>query len=251
MSASSLIPVTGSTWQGVRYGCTTRAGGVSREPWGPLNLGLHVGDDVDHVMENRERLSQQLPQEPYWLDQVHGTTVVTVKAGPKPQTPPQADAAVTLEPGVVLAIMTADCLPVVIADVDGRALGVAHAGWRGLAAGVLEKTFTALQSLRPQSQGWRAWVGPCIGLNNFEVGEEVRAAFLSADDAVSQYFSAGIKPGKWQADLAGLARHRLERIAGYGVEVSGLCTYDCDKLFHSYRRSRVCGRMATVAWLES
>jgi len=168
-----------------------------------------------------------------------------VSVGP----PPRADAAITLRPGRVLAIMTADCAPVVIADLQGRALGLAHAGWRGLAAGVLEATLAALRARLPGAV-WRAWIGPCIGQARFEVGDEVRRAFVAADPAASRYFALGGADGKWQADLASLARHRLDMLDVYSVETSGLCTFDRADLFYSYRRSAATGRMATLAWLE-
>ncbi len=245
----TLLPITGSEWEGVRYGCTTRAGGVSHEPWGALNLATHVGDDPVAVAENRLRLLRELPAQPYWLNQVHGCRVVAVSDSVIPELPPDADAAVTALPGVVLAIMTADCLPIVIADTEGRAVGVAHAGWRGLASGVLEATVSALRSLLPDSDSYRAWVGPCISQKHFEVGEEVREAFVTPDATTAPYFAPGRLPQKWQADLSAIARHRLVKVGVQSVEISGLCTYKCDKLFHSYRRDPVCGRMATVAWL--
>ena len=243
-----LLKISGEPWEGVSYGCTTRDGGVSREPWESLNLGLHVGDEPAAVCENRHRLSEHLPNKPFWLEQVHGREVVRVNAA-SPRSVPQADAAVTTDPGIVLAIMTADCLPVVLADLDGRALGVAHAGWRGLAAGVLEATVDALQAVRPDASGWRAWIGPCISQKNFEVGDEVRKTFVDVDEANACFFEPGKRAGKWQADLAGLARHRLVKLGVGDVEHSGLCTYERDQLLYSYRREPICGRMATLAWL--
>ena len=244
-----LLSISGRPWKGVSYGCTTRSGGVSTGPWEALNLGLHVNDDAVLVQENRRRLAGHLPSQPFWLEQVHGTKVVEVTAA-SPRCVPQADAAVTMEPGVVLAIMTADCLPVVIADPEGRAVGVAHAGWRGLADGVLDATVAALQAMHPAAKAWRAWVGPCIGQDSFEVGSEVRAAFIDKDVATQAFFAAGKSPGKWQADLAGLACHRLASLGVSDVETSGLCTYQRDELFYSYRREPICGRMATLAWLS-
>lgn len=264
-SETPMLPVSGAPWKGVSYGCTTRAGGVSVGPWESLNLALHVGDDPQAVEENRRRLAAHLPSEPFWLDQVHGKGVVEVVApftarpvtggvaspyGAYESAPPQADAAITTRPGVVLAVLTADCIPVVIADADGRALGVAHAGWRGLAAGVLEATLEALRARLPDAFVWRAWIGPCIGQARFEVGDEVRVAFTEQDPVTQQYFSAGGRAGKWQADIAALARHRLLTLGLYDVEVSGLCTYQQAGLFYSYRRSSVSGRMATLAWLH-
>lgn len=276
-----LLPISGAPWPGVRYGCTTREGGVSTGPWQSLNLASHVGDDPEAVRENRRRLAAGLPGPPVWLNQVHGADVVEIVDTPSLRyqpcgsvlakaplraegeeggashpadaacVPPRADAAITLCPGVVLAILTADCIPVVLADVDGRALGVAHAGWRGLAAGVLEATLAALKARLPEARAWRAWVGPAIGQASFEVGDDVRIAFVDTDPAASAYFAAGRKAGKWQADLAGLARHRLETMGVHGIELSGLCTYERADLFYSYRRSAASGRMATLAWLQN
>lgn len=265
-SRHPLLPITGKPWPRVHYGCTTRAGGVSDGAWASLNLAMHVGDDRESVVENRRRLAAELPAEPLWLDQIHGTRVVDADALsallPRHHRPtagnatvaesevaPRGDAAVTTRPDVVLAIMTADCVPVVIADLEGRGLGVAHAGWRGLAAGVLDTTLTALRAKLPDATGWRAWVGPCIGQDRFEVGEEVRAAFADIDSSTARFFQAGA-PGKWQANLSGLARDRLEKIGVRGVEQSSLCTYDDADQLYSYRRSAVTGRMATLAWLH-
>lgn len=263
-----LLPIRGPRWPGVAYGCTTRAGGVSTGPRASLNLALHVGDDEQAVLENRRRLAEGLPREPFWLEQVHGTRVVQVSdRGYSPldfapsgecralpivtdPTPPCADAAVTTEPGVVLAIMTADCLPVVIADTEGRALGLAHAGWRGLAAGVLESTLAALKLSVPDARGWQAWIGPAIAQDAFEVGDEVRQAFLDTHPRAAAYFVAGQRTGKWYADLAGLACHRLETMGVYGIGLSGLCTYARHDLFYSYRRTATTGRIATVGWLH-
>lgn len=267
MSPASLLTVSGMSWPGVAYGCTTRAGGVSTGPWASMNLGLHVGDDPQAVLQNRRRLAAGLPGEPVWLEQVHGIELIEAReggslhrvegagtAGPgsplSRQMPPRADAAITLCRGVVLAIMTADCLPIVIADTEGRALGVAHAGWRGLAAGVLEATLAALMARRPHAAGWRAWIGPGISQAAFEVGSDVRSVFVDTNPSAAAFFLPGRQPGKWQADLAGLACHRLETMGVYGVELSGLCTWTRGDLFHSYRRDTTCGRMATLAWLR-
>src|SRR5690606_28129542 len=148
-------------WRGVQYGCTTRAGGVSQGEWASLNLGTNTEDDPKRVAQNRSRLASRLPSEPLWLRQVHGADVVDADAGHSGV--PVADAAITTKPDRVLAILTADCVPVVIADHGGRALGVAHAGWRGLSGGVLDATLRRLQERLPDATGWRAWVGPCIG----------------------------------------------------------------------------------------
>jgi YfiH family protein len=277
----ALPTVSGLSWPGVRYFCTTRQGGVSGPPWETFNLGLHAGDDPDHVMENRRRLRAMLPAEPVWLRQVHGADVfdadassagragmqapgVPVSDAPeanaqmKSASPvglsesgvPVADAAVTTQRGRVLAIMTADCLPVVIAGADGKSLGVAHAGWRGLAAGVLEATLDALRARAPQGAPWRAWIGPAITQRHFEVGNDVRQAFCSADAQAAQFFAEKVPGSKWLADLPGLARHRLHRAGVGNIEFSGECTYAEGERYFSYRRDGQTGRIATVAWLE-
>jgi YfiH family protein len=231
---------------GVRACVTTRTGGVSTGPRASFNLAAHVGDDPAAVVENRLRLRAGLglPGEPLWLRQVHGICVAT-HDGTTPAEPPEADAAVTFAPGRVLAVLTADCLPVVLASVDGTRLGVAHAGWRGLAAGVLEATVLALAD-----PGTRlvAWLGPAIGPAAFEVGPEVRAAFVDPDPACAAAFTPNAR-GRFQADLYALARRRLQRLGVLVVSGGGDCTFS-DPRWYSFRRERECGRMATLAWLE-
>jgi YfiH family protein len=230
---------------GVHAIVTTRAGGVSAGARAGFNLAAHVGDDPDAVAENRRRLrvAAGLPAEPLWLRQVHGTGVA-VHDGAAAHAP-EADAAVTTEPGRVLAVLTADCLPVVLASRDGRRLGVAHAGWRGLAAGVLEATVAALDV---QGEDLVAWLGPAIGPAAFEVGEEVREAFVAPDPATSTAFTGNAR-GRWQADLYALARRRLGRLGVTEIAGGGDCTYAQADAWFSFRRDRDCGRMATVAWL--
>lgn len=253
MGEEGLECVTGDPWNGVRYFCTTRQGGVSTGPRASLNLGRHVGDDALLVDENRRRLARRLPAAPLWLDQVHGTKVFDADAARGESGDavglPRADAAVTTSAGRVLAIMTADCLPVVIADLDGAALGVAHAGWRGLVGGVLENTLHSLRARHPRAAGWRAWIGPGISQPHFEVGGEVREAFVVQDPDSAVFFIAGVRPGKWQADLPGLARARLLKAGVQQVQASGHCTYARSDMFYSYRRDPDGGRMATLAWL--
>lgn len=263
--AEGLRGVTGNPWPGVRYFCTWRAGGVSAAPWDSLNLGLHVGDDAAAVLANRARVRAALPAEPVWLDQVHGTdvfeammrspgTVVPPRDTPGAapavlQAAPCADAAITRLPGQPLAIMTADCLPVVLADQAGTVLGVAHAGWRGLVAGVLENTLLALRRQAPQAQGWRAWVGPGIGADAFEVGDEVRVAFTDRDPSTAPCFTPSCRRGHWRADLAALAAGRLAQAGVAQVELSGECTYRQADRYFSYRRENQTGRQVTLAWL--
>jgi YfiH family protein len=230
---------------GVRAVVTTREGGASTGANASFNLAAHVGDDPAAVAENRRRLRAALglPGEPLWLRQVHGTAVAVHDGTSRRE--PEADAAVTFDPGRVLAVLTADCLPVVLASRDGRRLGVAHAGWRGLAAGVLEATVGALGV---QGDDLRAWLGPAIGPAAFEVGEEVRAAFVDADPATATAFTANAR-GRWQADLYALARRRLGRLGVSEIAGGGDCTYAQADRWYSFRRDRECGRMATVAWL--
>jgi YfiH family protein len=228
---------------------TTRRGGLSAAPYGDdngggLNLGLHVGDDPNTVMRNRALLQARLPGAPVWLNQVHGAHVVDAAAV---SGIPDADASIATRPGVVCAIMTADCLPVLFADRAGAVVGAAHAGWRGLAQGVLQNT---VMRMREAGAGEiTAWLGPAIGPRAFEVGAEVRAAFADADPAAAAAFTAQAD-GKYLADIYLLARRAL---AGCGVqEVSGgrLCTVGDAARFYSYRRDRVTGRMASLIWIR-
>lgn len=241
--------LTGLPWAGVRYFCTTRETGSSAAPWDGFNLALHVGDAPEAVAANRARLGQSLPAEPLWLDQVHGSDVWDADTEPAGFTP-KADAVVTMQKGRVLAIMTADCLPVIIADERGTVLGAAHAGWRGLAAGVLENTLTQMRLRAPDASGWRAWIGPAISQARFEVGEDVRDAFLSQNADLAMYFAADPVRGRWRADLPSIARHRLFCAGVRQVECSGLCTYADAQRFYSYRRVSPTGRQATLAWLS-
>lgn len=236
----------------VRAACSLREGGVSVAPWASLNLGLHVGDDPAAVLENRRRLCEalQLPQEPIWLEQVHGTAVWQPGASSR-----RADAAVTDRPGEVLAIMVADCLPVLFAPkahVHSFVLGAAHAGWRGLAAGVLEATVAALPIA---ARDLVAWLGPCIGPDHFEVGAEVREVFTAAGDS-ARHFRASARPGHWLADLPGLARDRLQRLGIEEIHGGSWCTVSDPARFFSYRRDAGLaegrsGRFAALLWSEA
>lgn len=226
---------------------TTIAGGVSVGPYASLNLGVHVGDDPAHVAANRQRLRERLGlrAEPVWLRQVHGVDVATLPAAPDALT---ADAAVATRANVACAILTADCLPVLFCDTAGSVVAAAHAGWRGLLDGVLENTVSAM---KVPASSVLAWLGPAIGPQAFEVGAEVRAAFIARDAAASAAFVSADAPGKYLADLYALARLRL-RAAGVGrVDGGGLCTYGDRERFYSYRRDGVCGRMASLVWLAS
>jgi polyphenol oxidase len=228
----------------VRALITTRAGGVSRGAFESLNLGDRVGDDPVAVAENRARVAAHVPRPPLWLRQVHGTRVAHA-ATDHPGC--EADAAIAREPGEVLVVMTADCLPVLLADDGGTAVAIAHAGWRGLAAGVIERSVAAL---RVQPEHLVAYLGPAIGPSAFEVGNEVREAFVAADAAAAAAFAPGV-PGKWLADLYALGRLRLARLGTTRVFGGQFCTYSEPERFFSYRRDGITGRMASLIWLEA
>lgn len=232
----------------VRAAITTRLGpGVSAPPFDRFNLGLRSGDAADAVTANRNALLQslRLPAEPRWLQQVHGCEVAEL--GPLPgKAEPQADAAVSHIPGTVLSILTADCLPVLFCADDGGEIGAAHAGWRGLAGGVLEATLG--QMITPSSR-LLAWLGPCIGAASYEVGAEVRAAFVAHDAAAAGCFVA-TRPGHWLCDLAGLARQRLAAAGVARIHGGGFDTF-ADARFYSYRRDGArSGRFASLVWLD-
>jgi YfiH family protein len=225
---------------------TTRSGGVSTGPYATMNLGRGGGDDASRVTENRRRFERFLPSAPVALAQVHGAGVATMTRATTSS--PTADAAVTHEAGVVCSVLTADCLPVLLTDQAGSTVGVAHAGWRGLAAGVLEASVDALVRLGAERGKLLAWLGPAIGPAAFEVGADVHAAFCATDPGASAFFAAG-RPGKWHADLYGLARRRLARAGVASAHGGGYCTYTDTARFFSYRRERDSGRMATAVWL--
>lgn len=245
----------------VRALSTTRHGGTSAGAWGladgsvgGLNLGARCGDDPAAVERNRARIARAVGAMPVWLEQVHGTDVHRVaEASPSggPVRAPRADASVTDVPGVVLAVLTADCLPVLLADSRGRVVAAAHAGWRGLAGGVIERTVDAMHALVSDADPI-AWLGPAIGPDAFEVGDEVRERFCEVDARAAGAFRLGTQPGKWLADLHALAGLRLERCgvrAVYGAE--NRCTVRDARDFYSYRRDGNCGRMATLVWMAS
>jgi hypothetical protein len=227
---------------------TTRSGGVSSGPYATMNLGRNGRDDASALAENQRRLKAFLPATPVWLDQVHGAAVATLTRDSAGMPAPVADAAVTRECGVVCAILTADCLPVLFADRRGAAVGIAHAGWRGLAAGVLEATITALCDLGVSRADVAAWLGPAIGPARFEVGADVRDPFCADDDGAEACFTPH-RPGKWHADLYGLARRRLARGGVTRVSGGSFCTFTDTARFFSYRRERDSGRMAAAVWL--
>jgi len=226
----------------VRSLMTTRTGGVSQAAWASLNLGDHVGDDPARVAANRARLRERLPAEPGWLGQVHSARVVELGRDAERE----ADAAFTRQAGQVCAVLTADCLQVLFCDRAGSVVAAAHAGWRGLADGVLEAAVAAMQ-VPPDAV--LAWMGAAIGPRAFEVGDEVREAFVDRHPEAAAAFVPQPVPGKWLADLYQLARIRLDRIGVQAIYGGGRCTFSETGVFFSYRRDGVTGRMASLIWL--
>ncbi|HQU14866.1 MAG: hypothetical protein B7Z66_01385 [Chromatiales bacterium 21-64-14] len=224
---------------------TTRQGGVSVGPYRSLNLGDRVGDDPRAVAENRARVmaALALPAMPDWLEQCHGTRVLRLPADARDW---RADAAWTADPGVVCAVLTADCLPVLLCDRAGTRVAAVHAGWRGLAAGVVE---AAVAALATPGRELLAWLGPAIGPSAFEVGDEVRQGFLAPDSASADAFRPS-RPGHWHADLSALARRRLTQCGVEAAFGGDDCTYREANRFFSYRRDRVTGRMAALIWIR-
>ena len=227
----------------VRAFVTTRPGGASSGPYASFNLGLRTADDPAAVAANRNALRALLPGEPVWLKQVHGSRVIYADV---PAALPEADAAVARNAGTVCAILVADCVPVLLTDDAGTTVAAAHAGWRGLAAGVVENT---VRAMRCPPAGLMAFLGPGIGPRAFEVGSDVRDAFLAGDPDARSAFVAQA-PGKWLADLFALARRRLARAGVSSVFGGGLCTHSDPARFFSHRRNPVTGRMAALIWRD-
>jgi len=222
---------------------TTRAGGISSPPYDSLNFGDHVGDSPLAVERNRILLNRLLPSEPVWLKQMHGTVVVSADTA---SCLPQADACIARHRTAVCVVMTADCLPILLCDRQGSVVGVAHAGWKGLAAGVIEATVRAMKAA---PENIMAWLGPAISQEAFEVGDEVRAAFLAIQPQAAPAFIPG-RSGKWYADLYALARLRLNALGINRIYGGGSCTYRERDRYFSYRRDGATGRMGTFIWLE-
>jgi YfiH family protein len=240
---STLLAADWPAPPGVVAFTTLRHGaGASAAPFDRFNLGSRCGDAPGAVAGNRAELAQRfgLPSPPRWLRQVHGTTVAVEPGDDEPE----ADAAVTRTPGTVLAILTADCLPVVFAADDGSEVAVAHAGWRGLATGVLE---AALAAMHAAPERMLAWLGPCAGPQAYEVGQEVFDAFLARDPRAAAAFVA-TRPGHWRVDLYALARQRLLAAGVARMHGGGLCTISDPRRFYSHRRDQHTGRMATLVW---
>jgi hypothetical protein len=250
----------------VRALSTQRGGGTSAAPFESFNLGAHVGDSAETVLDNRRRLRAlaRLPAEPVWLSQQHGSEVLDLDGlqgapgtdapgaeapgaeAPGAEAPRPADASFTHRAGRVCAILTADCLPVLLTSDSGAGVAAAHAGWRGLAAGVVEATVQGL-ALPPSSL--LAWLGPGIGPEHFEIGAEVREALLRADPGAEEAFLPNAR-GRYMADLAALARRRLERLGVVRIYGGGACTYASPERYFSHRRDGRTGRQATLIWLE-
>lgn len=230
--------------ESVRAVMTTREGGVSLAPFNAMNTATHVGDDPRAVQRNRSILGQWLPGEPVWLNQVHGIAVANADACHP--VPPDADASVARWPEQVCVVQTADCLPVLCCDVHGRVVAAAHAGWRGLAAGVLEAT---IQRMSVPADTILVWMGAAIGPAHFEVGEDVRQTFVGQHAHAAHAFRS-TREGKWLADIYLLARIRLEAVGVKQIFGGGLCTYADAARFYSYRRERQTGRMSSLIWLQ-
>ena len=229
----------------VRAFVTTRTGGVSAGDYASMNLGLRSGDAPSNVEGNRAIVRGLLPAEPRWLAQVHGAQVA-VHARADAGAVPTADAAVAAAPGLVCAVLTADCMPVLLCDESGGRVAVAHAGWRGMAAGVIEN---AVRAMGVEPARLLAWMGPAIGPGAFEVGPEVREAFVAGDAGADEAFRAH-RPGKYMADLYALARRRLDRAGVARVSGGAYCTYTETERFFSYRREKRSGRMGAFVWIE-
>ena len=225
----------------IRALSTTRMGGVSTGPYAYFNLGAHVGDDPTSVAANREDLQKQLGNaQPRWLKQVHGVRV----ASDRDSSLEPADASMTRQAGIACVVMTADCLPVIFCDRQGARVAAAHAGWRGLAAGVLEATLKSMETTDVL-----AWMGPAIGPQAYEVGNEVRQAFVTQSAEAAKAFAPGRTEDKWWCDLYMLARQRLAAAGVKDIYGGGLCTFTDQERFFSFRRDGECGRMATLVWL--
>jgi YfiH family protein len=245
MTGLDLIEADWPAPPNVRAVATTRAGGVSVGEYASLNLGSHVGDDAQAVSENRLRLrtALALPREPVWLNQVHGNIAVEASAY---DSPPTADASFSRSPGQACVVLTADCLPVLLCDREGTRVAAAHAGWRGLAGGVVE---TALRAMAVPASRVIAWLGPAIEQDMFEVGPEVHEQFVARSEDNARAFVQNAR-GRWQADLYDLARRELARLGVTQVSGGGFRCYADRERFYSFRRDGKTGRMATLVWMK-
>lgn len=231
---------------GIKAFTTTRIGGLSRGAYSTFNLGLHVGDEDQRVVRNRKRLREilRLPSEPMWLDQIHGKKCEKWRESSEAVT---ADASYSGQPNKVCLVMTADCLPILICNKAGNWVSACHAGWRGLAAGVIENSLSKYEGNK--SNDLIAWIGPAISQKHFEVGVEVKNEFLKLDDSFEQFFIKN-KHSKFQFDFVALAKKKLEN---WGVSCFGgnYCSFDDPEQFYSYRRDGTTGRMASLIWFEN
>lgn len=255
ISANELLHPVWDHPKSVKAFTTTRLGGVSKPPFNQLNLGMNAGDKPEHVLKNRLIVRQSLPNEPLWLKQVHGNLVSTPASRLfSSEGPFEADAVVTQTPNEVLAILTADCMPVLFASNRGDVVGAAHAGWRGLSSGVLENTVREMCALSVglRSQDITAWMGPAIGPNAFEVGEDVLQAFQPQGEAIIKraFIPSKVFPGKYLADLYCLAEDRLRSIGVSNIQGGRFCTFSDSTHFFSYRRDGVTGRFASFIWIS-
>ena len=246
--SSNIVPgFIEATWPApkhIRAFFSTRQGGVSNAPYASLNIAQHVGDAREHVNENRAILKQQLhlPSEPAWLQQVHGVQVVDLD---KPTMSNEGDASITRKLDRVCTVMTADCLPLLMCNTSGTVVGAAHAGWRGLHAGVIEETVNALDQ---DPADVLVWLGPAIGPRAFEVGNEVKQAFEQHDSRATSAFTPS-KPGHWFADIYALAKQRLQSMGIDRIYGGEFCTFNDEEQFYSYRRDGKTGRMASLIWI--
>ena len=233
----------------IRALSTFRAGGVSKSPFNSLNLAAHVGDNLDSVVQNRAIISRDLglPTEPIWLEQIHSDRAIEAIYRPLPE---QADASYTSKIAVVCAVLTADCLPLLICSKDGLQVAAVHAGWKGLLAGVVTNTIKALQKASSQNSGYMVWLGPAIGPKCFEVGAEVHEAFVRKHLRNESAFIQ-VSKDKWLADIYHLARIELTEMRITDVYSSSACTFTENELYYSYRRDSQTGRMASLIWRES
>jgi YfiH family protein len=230
--------------RGVEALCTTRVGGISCSPYDNFNLGMHVGDDNEQVNRNRLLLRKnlELPDDPDWINQTHGTRAVTLEQDQNRD----ADAAITRQAGRIAVVMVADCLPILVASRDASEVAAIHAGWRGLQAGVIQ---TTLRDMHSQPESLSAWIGPAISQANFEVGGEVRDAFLQTNPIGAEFFIAH-GPGHWLCDLGGIAALVLKQQGVGAISRDQHCTFQDKDLFYSYRREGITGRHAALIWIK-
>lgn len=227
----------------IQAGTSLRQGGVSIPPYASFNLATHVGDEITAVNQNRTILNGNVPNTPQWLEQIHSTKAVLL---PSEETVPKADAAYTSKKNVVCTVMSADCLPLLITDKEGRCVAAVHAGWRGLCGGIIEAT---IKKLPVEPESLLVWLGPAIGADVYEVGEEVYDSFTIGDDEAKQVFTS-VSEQHWLFDIYRMARLRLNKTGVRQIYGGDRCTLSEDELFFSYRRDGVTGRMASLIWID-